>query len=83
MASSHHSHFLLCTGVVPLLLMIHCKLVVGKALPVNTPSPMCENMNLCKPNVVEQTRKLVVLLNATAPDLFSIYVSSRWSLSSA
>ncbi|XP_053862030.1 leukemia inhibitory factor [Malaclemys terrapin pileata] len=64
-------------GVVPLLLMIHCRLVVGKALPVNTPSPMCENTHVCKPNVAEQTRKLVVLLNATAQDLFSIYLDCQ------
>ncbi|XP_032630185.1 leukemia inhibitory factor [Chelonoidis abingdonii] len=64
-------------GVVPLLLMIHCRLVVGRALTVNPSSSMCENTHVCKPNVAEQTRKLVVLLNATAQDLFSIYLDCQ------
>ncbi|XP_067406411.1 leukemia inhibitory factor [Emydura macquarii macquarii] len=64
-------------GVVPLLLLLHSALVAGKALPVDTPSPMCENVHLCKHSVVEQTRKLVVLLNATAQDLFSIYLDRQ------
>ncbi|XP_050779833.1 leukemia inhibitory factor-like [Gopherus flavomarginatus] len=64
-------------GVVPLLLMIHCRLMVGMPLQVNLPSSMCENTHVCKPNVAEQTRKLVVLLNATAQDLFSIYLDRQ------
>uniref|UniRef100_A0A8C8RFJ4 Leukemia inhibitory factor n=1 Tax=Pelusios castaneus TaxID=367368 RepID=A0A8C8RFJ4_9SAUR len=63
--------------VVPLLLTLHCTLVAGKALPVNTPSPMCENVHLCKHNVVEQTRRLVAVLNATAQDLFSVYLNCQ------
>ncbi|XP_074869137.1 leukemia inhibitory factor [Carettochelys insculpta] len=62
-------------GAVPLLLLIHCRLAEGKALPVNTPSPMCENLHLCKHNVVEQTHKLVASLNETAQRLFSVYLA--------
>lgn len=63
------------TGVVPFvaLLLLQRRPVAGRALLVNGPG--CPGNSLCRANVHEQTRKQVALLNATAQDLFSLYVS--------
>lgn len=63
------------TGVVPFvaLLLLQRRPVAGRALLVTGPG--CPGHGLCRSNVQEQTRKQVALLNATAQDLFSLYVS--------
>lgn len=55
------------------LLLLQRRPVAGRALLVNGPG--CPGNSLCRANVHEQTRKQVALLNATAQDLFSLYVS--------
>uniref|UniRef100_A0A8C6YLJ7 Leukemia inhibitory factor n=1 Tax=Nothoprocta perdicaria TaxID=30464 RepID=A0A8C6YLJ7_NOTPE len=69
----------LCPGVFPFvaLLLLQRRLVAGRALLVNGPSAGCPINSLCRSNVYEQTRKQVALLNATAQDLFSLYVSCQ------
>lgn len=64
-----------CTGVVPFvaLLLLQRRPVAGRALPVTGSG--CPGHGLCRSNVQEQTRRQVALLNATAQDLFSLYVS--------
>ncbi|XP_019394826.1 PREDICTED: leukemia inhibitory factor-like [Crocodylus porosus] len=64
------------TGVASLLLVMHFRLVAGKALPVDSPSPLCEKKYTCSNRVFEQIRKQVILLNGTAQELFNIYV--KW-----
>lgn len=63
------------TGVVPFvaLLLLQRRPVAGRALLVTGPG--CPGHGLCRSNVQEQTRRQVALLNATAQDLFSLYVS--------
>lgn len=62
-------------GVVPFvaLLLLQRRPVSGRAL-LGT-SSACPTNGLCRANVLEQTRRQVALLNATAQDLFSLYVS--------
>lgn len=62
-------------GVVPFvaLLLLQRRPVAGRAL-LGTGSA-CPTNGLCRANVQEQTRRQVALLNATAQDLFSLYVS--------
>ena len=72
----HDAHLSPRTGVVPFvaLLLLQRRPVAGRALLVTGPG--CPGHGLCRSNVQEQqTRKLVTLLNATAQDLFSLYVS--------
>lgn len=63
------------TGVVPFvaLLLLQRRPVAGRALLVSGSG--CPGHGLCRNNVQEQTRRQVALLNATAQDLFSLYVS--------
>lgn len=63
------------TGVVPFvaLLLLQRRPVAGRALLVTGSG--CPGHSLCRSNVQEQTRRQVALLNATAQDLFSLYVS--------
>lgn len=65
----------LLTGVMPFvaLLLLQRRPVAGRTLPVTGSG--CPGHGLCLPNVQEQTRRQVVLLNTTAQDLFSLYVS--------
>jgi len=62
-------------GVVPFvaLLLLQRRPVSGRALLVAGSG--CPGHGLCRSNVQEQTRRQVALLNATAQDLFSLYVS--------
>lgn len=55
------------------LLLLQRRPVAGRALLVTGSS--CPGHGLCRSNVQEQTRRQVALLNATAQDLFSLYVS--------
>lgn len=63
------------TGVVPFvaLLLLQRRPVAGRALLVSGSG--CPSHGLCRSNVQEQTRRQVAVLNATAQELFSIYVS--------
>ncbi|XP_062446397.1 leukemia inhibitory factor [Rhea pennata] len=77
---SRRGEFLLGSGqagVVPFvaLLLLHRRLVAGRALLVNGAG--CPISSLCRSNVHEQTRKQVALLNATAQDLFSLYLKCQ------
>ncbi|NWI14163.1 LIF factor, partial [Crypturellus soui] len=66
-------------GVFPFvaLLLLQRRLVAGRALLVNDRSASCPINSLCRSNVYEQTRKQVALLNATAQDLFSLYLKCQ------
>ncbi|NWS76057.1 LIF factor, partial [Crotophaga sulcirostris] len=66
-----------CTGVVPFvaLLLLQRRPVAGRALLVTGSS--CPTHSLCRSNVQEQTRRQVALLNATAQDLFSLYLKCQ------
>lgn len=55
------------------LLLLQRRPVAGRALLVTGSG--CPSHSLCGSNVQEQTRRQVALLNATAQDLFSLYVS--------
>lgn len=55
------------------LLLLQRRPVAGRALLVTGSG--CPGHGLCRSNVQEQTRRQVALLNATAQDLFSLYVS--------
>ncbi|OXB76442.1 UNVERIFIED_CONTAM: hypothetical protein H355_014157 [Colinus virginianus] len=65
------------TGVVPFvaLLLLQRRPVAGRAL-LGT-GPGCPTNGLCRANVQEQTRRQVALLNATAQDLFSLYLKCQ------
>ncbi|KAM9625508.1 leukemia inhibitory factor isoform 1-T1 [Morphnus guianensis] len=64
-------------GVVPFvaLLLLQRRPVAGRALLVTGPG--CPGHGLCRSNVQEQTRRQVALLNATAQDLFSLYLKCQ------
>ncbi|XP_021268912.1 leukemia inhibitory factor isoform X1 [Numida meleagris] len=64
-------------GVVPFvaLLLLQRRPVAGRAL-LGT-GPGCPTNGLCRANVQEQTRRQVALLNATAQDLFSLYLKCQ------
>lgn len=66
------------TGVVPFvaLLLLQRRPVAGRALLVS--GSACPSHGLCRSNVQEQTRRQVAVLNATAQELFSLYVSDAW-----
>lgn len=66
------------TGVVPFvaLLLLQRRPVAGRALLVTGSG--CPSHGLCRSNVQEQTRRQVAVLNATAQELFSLYVSGAW-----
>ncbi|NXT57288.1 LIF factor, partial [Pluvianellus socialis] len=65
------------TGVVPFvaLLLLQRRPVAGRALLVTGSG--CPGHSLCRSNVQEQTRRQVALLNATAQDLFSLYLKCQ------
>ncbi|XP_030316479.1 leukemia inhibitory factor [Calypte anna] len=64
-------------GVVPFvaLLLLQRRPVAGRALLVSGPG--CPGHGLCRSTVQEQTRRQVALLNATAQDLFSLYLKCQ------
>ncbi|NXL94089.1 LIF factor, partial [Alectura lathami] len=64
-------------GVVPFvaLLLLQRRPVAGRALLVNGPG--CPANSLCRDSVERQTSKQVALLNATAQDLFSLYLKCQ------
>ncbi|KAM6242030.1 leukemia inhibitory factor isoform 2-T2 [Spheniscus humboldti] len=64
-------------GVVPFmaLLLLQRRPVAGRVLLVTGPG--CPGHGLCRSNVQEQTRRQVALLNATAQDLFSLYLKCQ------
>lgn len=66
------------TGVVPFvaLLLLQRRPVASRALLVTGSG--CPSHGLCRSNVQEQTRRQVAVLNATAQELFSLYVSGAW-----
>lgn len=61
------------------LLLLQRRPVAGRALLVSGSG--CPGHGLCRSNVQEQTRRQVALLNATAQELFSLYVSGAWGRS--
>lgn len=58
------------------LLLLQRRPVAGRALLVTGSG--CPSHGLCRSNVQEQTRRQVAVLNATAQELFSLYVSGAW-----
>lgn len=58
------------------LLLLQRRPVAGRPLLVTGSG--CPSHGLCRSNVQEQTRRQVALLNATAQELFSLYVSGAW-----
>ncbi|NXS94530.1 LIF factor, partial [Jacana jacana] len=64
-------------GVMPFvaLLLLQRRPVTGRTLLVTSSS--CPGHSLCRSNVQEQTRRQVALLNATAQDLFSLYLKCQ------
>uniref|UniRef100_A0A8D0HU69 Leukemia inhibitory factor n=1 Tax=Sphenodon punctatus TaxID=8508 RepID=A0A8D0HU69_SPHPU len=66
------------SGVVPLLLALYYRCVSGKPLPVNSPSPLCNNIHSCKHHhVYKQVLSQVARLNMTAQDLFNTYLTCQ------
>ncbi|NXE14324.1 LIF factor, partial [Lophotis ruficrista] len=65
------------TGVVPFvaLLLLQRRPAAGRTLLVTGSG--CPGHGLCRSNVLEQTRRQVALLNATAQDLFSLYLKCQ------
>uniref|UniRef100_A0A8C5IDD6 Leukemia inhibitory factor n=5 Tax=Passeriformes TaxID=9126 RepID=A0A8C5IDD6_JUNHY len=65
------------TGVVPFvaLLLLQRRPVAGRALLVSGSG--CPSHGLCRSNVQEQTRRQVAVLNATAQELFSLYLKCQ------
>ncbi|RMC06060.1 hypothetical protein DUI87_17605 [Hirundo rustica rustica] len=64
-------------GVVPFvaLLLLQRRPVAGRALLVTGSG--CPSHSLCRSNVQEQTRRQVAVLNATAQELFSLYLKCQ------
>ncbi|XP_066187171.1 LOW QUALITY PROTEIN: leukemia inhibitory factor [Sylvia atricapilla] len=64
-------------GVVPFvaLLLLQRRPVAGRALLVTGSG--CPGHGLCRSNVLEQTRRQVAVLNATAQELFSLYLKCQ------
>lgn len=58
------------------LLLLQRRPVAGRALLLSGSG--CPSHGLCRSNVQEQTRRQVAVLNATAQELFSLYVSGAW-----
>ncbi|XP_053225349.1 leukemia inhibitory factor [Podarcis raffonei] len=67
------------SGVVPLLLAIHCRLVPGKPLLRNRRNLMCDNIGPCGETVFNQIKCQVTRLNLSAPGLFDAYLESQGS----
>ncbi|NXP86239.1 LIF factor, partial [Passerina amoena] len=65
------------TGVVPFvaLLLLQRRPVAGRALLLSGSG--CPSHGLCRSNVQEQTRRQVAVLNATAQELFSLYLKCQ------
>ncbi|XP_044304898.1 leukemia inhibitory factor [Varanus komodoensis] len=66
-------------GVVSLLLAVHCRLVSGKALLRSRRSSMCQNIRPCsnQTRVLHQIQCQVASLNASAQELFEVYLKHQ------
>ncbi|XP_053135224.1 leukemia inhibitory factor [Hemicordylus capensis] len=66
------------TGIVTLLLALHCRLTSGKALPMNKQSLLCQNIrHRCNKQVCHNIQCQVSRLNTTAENLFNLYLKCQ------
>ncbi|XP_048369798.1 leukemia inhibitory factor [Sphaerodactylus townsendi] len=68
---------LMTAGIIPLLLVLHCKLMSGKPLPMQKGNLMCNNSSQCNHHVFSQVRHQVADLNRRAPGLLNLYVEKQ------